>query len=149
MFLVSNNAPASIFMGDIGSQFLGFTLGTALLLGDGPVAAVPTLLLVAVFVFDTGFTLVRRARARKNLFAAHREHLYQRLVVAGRSHREVATGHVVATLGTGSLALAWASIPVLGQVVAIAALLGIAAAYALWVGRVEARAGEMPGHSAS
>jgi UDP-N-acetylmuramyl pentapeptide phosphotransferase/UDP-N-acetylglucosamine-1-phosphate transferase len=30
------------------------------------------------FLFDTSFTLVRRARARKNVFSAHREHIYQR-----------------------------------------------------------------------
>ena len=41
------------------------------------------------FVFDTIFTFFRRLKNRENVFAAHRSHLYQRLVIAGYSHRTV------------------------------------------------------------
>lgn len=126
-FLVWNHAPASIFMGDVGSQFVGFGLGAALLLQPERVEAVPVVLLTGVLLFDTGFTLIRRARSRRNLLAAHREHLYQRLVTAGRSHREVATGYVLATVATGLAALAWGHLPVAAQIalLAVAALAGV------------------------
>jgi UDP-N-acetylmuramyl pentapeptide phosphotransferase/UDP-N-acetylglucosamine-1-phosphate transferase len=41
------------------------------------------------FIFDTAYTIVRRLRRRENIFQAHRSHLYQRLVIAGWSHRAV------------------------------------------------------------
>lgn len=145
-FLVWNQAPASVFMGDVGSQFLGLLAGAALLVQPaGPVAMAPVALLVAPLLFDTGYTLVARAIARKDILAGHREHLYQRLVVAGRSHREVAAGYVVVTAMTGSLAIAWADLPAILQALAIAALVAGSVAYVLIVRRAEARAEVGPG----
>ncbi len=46
-------------------------------------------LVVWPFIFDTSFTLVRRVINRENIFKAHRSHIYQRLVIAGYSHRFV------------------------------------------------------------
>lgn len=43
-------------------------------------------MLVWPFLFDSTFTLLRRSRARENIFTAHRSHLYQRLVKSGLSH---------------------------------------------------------------
>ncbi len=43
----------------------------------------------APFLFDTAYTLVRRARTRKNVFAAHREHIYQRIAPNPAKHRQV------------------------------------------------------------
>jgi UDP-N-acetylmuramyl pentapeptide phosphotransferase/UDP-N-acetylglucosamine-1-phosphate transferase len=141
-FLVWNQAPASVFMGDVGSQFLGLLMGAALLVQPaGTVAMVPVVLLVAPLLLDTGYTLVARAIARKDILAGHREHLYQRLVVAGRSHREVAAGYVLATAVTGSLAIVWADLPAILQALAIAALVVGSVAYVLIVRRTEARAG--------
>jgi hypothetical protein len=40
-------------------------------------------------VFDMAYTLVRRARARKDVFAAHREHIYQRITPEPAYHRQV------------------------------------------------------------
>lgn len=93
-FLTSNWQPARIFMGDVGSAFCGFLLAVL------PLAvrhdAVPEVLPVAAlalwpFIFDTALTLLRRLRAGENIFQAHRSHLYQRLVIAGWSHRAVAS----------------------------------------------------------
>lgn len=93
-FLTSNWQPARIFMGDVGSAFCGFLLAVL------PLAvrtdAVPEVLPVAAlalwpFIFDTSLTLLRRLRAGENIFQAHRSHLYQRLVIAGWSHRAVAS----------------------------------------------------------
>jgi UDP-N-acetylmuramyl pentapeptide phosphotransferase/UDP-N-acetylglucosamine-1-phosphate transferase len=93
-FLSQNWPPARIFMGDVGSAFCGFLI--AVLPLGMPAAAVPRALPVAVlamwpFIFDTLFTLVRRALRGENIFQAHRSHLYQRLVIAGWSHVAVSS----------------------------------------------------------
>lgn len=111
-FLVHNWPPARIFMGDVGSAFLGYTFAVLPLMtahvphGDARLALVGALLLLP-FVFDTGFTFVRRALRRENVFSAHRSHLYQRLVIAGQTHRFVTLlygGMATACVGLG---LAW------------------------------------------
>jgi len=99
-FLVFNWPPASIFMGDVGSSFLGFVLAALIVLAAprSPATALAGVLFVWPFVFDTTLTLLRRARRGEDLFSAHRSHLYQRLVLGGVSHR-------TATLTYGALAL--------------------------------------------
>jgi UDP-N-acetylmuramyl pentapeptide phosphotransferase/UDP-N-acetylglucosamine-1-phosphate transferase len=131
-FLVWNQAPASVFMGDVGSHFLGLFVGASFLVGQ-PVPVVPAGLVLAPFLLDTGFTLVRRGLAGKNLFAAHREHLYQRLVRAGRGHREVAAGYALATAILGAVALAWGEMPGVARVLALGAVIVAAIAYIRWV----------------
>jgi len=91
-FLAWNLAPATIFLGDSGSHFLGFLLGGAALYAGGE--AVPLLPLAAVvvfapYLFDTAYTLLRRLRAGKNVFSAHREHIYQRITPSPTFHRQV------------------------------------------------------------
>jgi len=93
-FLTSNWQPARIFMGDVGSAFCGFMLAVLPLAVRADAA--PEVLPVAVlalwpFIFDTSLTLLRRLLAGENIFEAHRSHLYQRLVIAGWSHRAVAS----------------------------------------------------------
>jgi UDP-N-acetylmuramyl pentapeptide phosphotransferase/UDP-N-acetylglucosamine-1-phosphate transferase len=61
-----------------------------------PQDQVPGILPVVVlamwpFIFDTAYTILRRLRNRENIFQAHRSHLYQRLTIAGWSHRAVAS----------------------------------------------------------
>ena len=116
-FLVHNWSPARIFMGDVGSASLGFVFAALPLVAaarlDGDVAArVPTAGLLAVwpFVFDAVSTFVRRLRAGANVFEAHRTHLYQRMVIAGGSHRTVAglyTACAVLSAGCGMGWLVW------------------------------------------
>ena len=96
-FLLHNRPPARIFMGDVGSAFLGFTFASMVLIvaasdggkGIGPRLAAAGTLLLWPFVFDTLLTFARRIAAGENVFAAHREHLYQRLCLAGWSHGSV------------------------------------------------------------
>jgi UDP-N-acetylmuramyl pentapeptide phosphotransferase/UDP-N-acetylglucosamine-1-phosphate transferase len=90
-FLFHNWPPAKIFMGDVGSAFLGFSFACLAMAGASrePSLAIAGVLLVWPFVFDTLFTFFRRLKNRENVFAAHRSHLYQRLVIAGYSHRTV------------------------------------------------------------
>jgi UDP-N-acetylmuramyl pentapeptide phosphotransferase/UDP-N-acetylglucosamine-1-phosphate transferase len=115
-FLGHNWPPARIFMGDVGSAFLGYTfavLAVAAAQRD-PRLSLAGLLLVWPFVFDASFTFVRRAMRRENVFTAHRSHLYQRLVILGHSH--------------GRVTLLYAGLAALGGVLAIAWVLGAAAA---------------------
>lgn len=94
-FLVHNWQPAKIFMGDVGSAFLGFTLAAMPLIArsesraDIPILPVAAVLFVWFFVFDTVFTLTRRLLGRRRVWEAHREHVYQKLIIEGREHSTV------------------------------------------------------------
>lgn len=94
-FLIHNWQPANIFMGDVGSAFLGYTFavlpltayrqnpaneGFLLLIG---------LFLVWLFVFDSVLTVVRRFVRGEKIWQPHRQHLYQKLVIKGFSHKFV------------------------------------------------------------
>ncbi|MBK6899727.1 MAG: glycosyltransferase family 4 protein [bacterium] len=94
-FLRANFPRAKVFMGDVGSLPLGFLLAMGVLrvqAGAGPVSAAPfwlPLLFVWPFLGDATYTLLNRAVHRRNPFRPHRSHIYQRLVVAGLSHKHV------------------------------------------------------------
>jgi Fuc2NAc and GlcNAc transferase len=101
-FLLFNWSPATIFMGDIGSCFLGYTLSALPLLA--PVDARPrAVMFVALslwlFLADATWTLARRVARGDRWYQAHREHLYQQLALRW-GHGRVAAG-----LGLGSCAL--------------------------------------------
>jgi Fuc2NAc and GlcNAc transferase len=79
-FLIFNWSPAKVFMGDVGSLSLGFLMGTfslcATLLFDIPLVA--SLVIMAVFLFDATYTLLKRMLTKQKWWRAHRSHLYQR-----------------------------------------------------------------------
>lgn len=114
-FMLWNVSPARIFLGDSGSHFVGFFLGAVALYteplgraGDayGPYLAFAVAAAVfAPFLFDTAFTLVRRAKARKNVFAAHREHIYQRITPDPAKHRQVSNVYFAFSAVAGLAAL--------------------------------------------
>jgi len=108
-FLAHNWSPARIFMGDTGSAFLGFTFATLMLLSlqTSPTFALAGALIVWPFVFDAGITFIRRLLRGEKVFQAHRSHLYQRLVIAGYTHRFVALLYIgLSTIGI-VVALVW------------------------------------------
>lgn len=115
-FLFHNWPPARIFMGDVGSAFLGYNLAVLPLIygsqretGSQSVnSALAYVLPVWPFVFDAVFTFLRRLRRGENVFAAHRSHLYQRLVIFGYTHRFVTLLYNGLALTGMSLALVWA-----------------------------------------
>lgn len=94
-FLIHNWPPAKIFLGDVGSAFLGFSFAVMPFLGgtehSGKAAPLPiiALLLVWFFVFDTVLTFFSRVIRRHRVWQPHREHLYQKLIISGLSHRFV------------------------------------------------------------
>ncbi len=105
-FLPHNWSPASIFMGDVGSAWLGFLIAAAPLVTRPPRALLlPAALAVWPFVFDTTLTILRRAAHGENLLAAHRSHLYQRLTQAGWSHGAVAALYTGLAAGGAILAV--------------------------------------------
>jgi len=108
-FLFHNWPPARIFMGDVGSAFIGFTLAVLPIIAAqrNPRFMVAGILVVWPFILDTSFTLLRRFINKENVFVAHRSHIYQRLVTSGYSHRFVTLIYIgLASIGT-VIALLW------------------------------------------
>jgi UDP-N-acetylmuramyl pentapeptide phosphotransferase/UDP-N-acetylglucosamine-1-phosphate transferase len=109
-FLVHNRPPAKIFMGDVGSAFLGFTFAFMTVWcsqksPNGVWFAELSVLFLWPFAFDSILTFFRRLCKRENVFAAHRSHLYQRLVQSGMTHGQV-SGVYTALAAVGLLPLA-------------------------------------------
>ncbi len=110
-FLIWNVSPASIFLGDSGSYFLGFFLAATALYAPLPVDGwTPLLFFAGVLVFtpllfDTAYTLLRRLRDSKNVFSAHREHIYQRITPATSMHRRTSNLYYGASVVAGFAAL--------------------------------------------
>lgn len=90
-FLFYNFNPASIFMGDTGSMFLGYTLAIISVHGASKgltfVSVFIPILVLGVPIFDTLFAIVRRAIAGHPIFEADKAHLHHCLLRYGFSHR--------------------------------------------------------------
>ena len=93
-FLVYNWSPAKIFMGDVGSGFLGITIGGLALLSTQQNAELlwVWIILLGVFVTDATITLLRRLARKQKPHVAHRSHAYQHLALRFQSHSKVAIG---------------------------------------------------------
>jgi UDP-GlcNAc:undecaprenyl-phosphate GlcNAc-1-phosphate transferase len=104
-FLVFNVSPAKIFMGDVGSAFLGFVFAMLAVIGAsydrGHLNFFLVPLLLFHFIFDTAFTFFRRLMNGENVLSPHRAHIYQLLNRLGRSHRQVAVIYYLATAAQG------------------------------------------------
>jgi UDP-GlcNAc:undecaprenyl-phosphate GlcNAc-1-phosphate transferase len=91
-FLRYNSWPAQVFMGDAGSQYLGFMLGVVVILLTQQVHAalnpMVALLLLGVPVIDTLMVMIGRIREGRSPFAADRSHLHHRLLAMGLDHYE-------------------------------------------------------------
>jgi UDP-GlcNAc:undecaprenyl-phosphate GlcNAc-1-phosphate transferase len=114
-FLIFNFPPARIFMGDVGSQFLGFAFAALAIIAmrydHSHTSFLVMPLLFLHFLWDTGFTIVRRWLAGDNIAQAHRTHLYQLFNRLGFSHREVTLYHYLVTLAQGLGAVVMVQIP--------------------------------------
>ena len=104
-FLFHNWSPAKVFLGDVGSSFMGFIFGAipVLVFASGGVSSSSEVPLIALclawpFYFDATGTLLKRLRRRVKVWKPHREHGYQTMILAGSSHAAVATGYGVLSL---------------------------------------------------
>lgn len=91
-FMPYNLNPAKIFMGDVGSQFLGFVLSTVSILGlfkfHAIISFIVPMLALAVPLADTTFAFVRRIAHGQSPFKADRGHLHHRLLAMGMSQKQ-------------------------------------------------------------
>jgi UDP-GlcNAc:undecaprenyl-phosphate GlcNAc-1-phosphate transferase len=91
-FLRFNTYPARIFMGDAGSQFLGFYLGLcAIVLTDperGPYSPALISFIWGLPILDTAGVMVQRLLERRSPFVADKNHVHHKLLGFGLSHRE-------------------------------------------------------------
>jgi UDP-GlcNAc:undecaprenyl-phosphate GlcNAc-1-phosphate transferase len=132
-FLRFNFNPATIFLGDCGSLFIGFILSAVALEGA---QKAPTIVAVAIPVvsfglpiLETALSVLRRFIAGKPLFSADREHIHHKLLERGFSHRQVVIVlyAVSAMFGLLSLFLLWPGGSSVGLVLAVLGL-------GIWIG---------------
>jgi Fuc2NAc and GlcNAc transferase len=90
-FLVWNWSPAKVFMGDVGSGFIGFMLGVIAIISiqQQTMTVWTWLILLAVFVVDATLTLLKRFAARQKWYQGHASHAYQKAAKRFNSHRKV------------------------------------------------------------
>lgn len=88
-FLAFNFPSAKIFMGDVGSGFVGVMCGALMLFSfaENSVLLWSWLIIMGVFVTDSTFTLLRRLINRKRVFQAHRDHAFQHAAKKLNSHK--------------------------------------------------------------
>ena len=147
-FLPFNVPRARIFLGDVGSQFIGYlfaVLGIAAARFDvARVSMFIVPLLLAAPIFDVAFTLLRRAVNGEPLAEPHRGHLYQVLARTGIRPIRVSALYWAITAVAGMAGFRFLSLSPpskLGVVLGAIALLGL---YAAWVAARARRAGVTP-----
>jgi UDP-GlcNAc:undecaprenyl-phosphate GlcNAc-1-phosphate transferase len=132
-FLRYNFNPATIFLGDSGSLFIGFLLSALALAGA---QKAPTIVAVAIPVvsfglpiLETSLSILRRLISGRPVFTADREHIHHKLLQHGLTHRQVVVVlyAVSAVFALLSLFLLWPTGSSLGLVLAV---LGIG----VWIG---------------
>lgn len=137
-FFVFNFPGGRIFMGETGSQFLGFALAALAILAAQPGSGnIPALIMPAVmfvFLFDVAATAAYRLWRGHSLFVAHREHGYQLLNRLGLSHMQTGLIYLLAFIPNGlAAALIANAAPNTGLLVLLGqALIHILALFYIW-----------------
>ncbi len=128
-FLPFNFPTARLFLGDVGSYFIGAWLAVVVVIGLR--AGIPVEALIAplvLYLVDTGITLARRVAHGERWYEAHCEHTYQRLMQAGWSHGTTTTFVGACTLvisGLGALSLSGSvALRIVGDLSVVAILVG-------------------------
>jgi Fuc2NAc and GlcNAc transferase len=141
-FLIWNAPPAKIFMGDVGSGFIGFGLiaGALATSGHGPVSLWTWLVLNGLFVVDSTVTVLTRLFRGQRIYQAHRTHVYQRLARRWSSHGWVTAAYMsINLIWCLPWAVATTQSPGNAPAVALAALLPLCvAAIAAGAGKPDA-----------
>jgi len=135
-FLFFNFPPATIYMGDSGSNFLGFMLGVVAVLGvytsgdtNPYLAVVSPLLILAVPLVDTVMVLLYRKKSGKPLFTGDKNHLAHRLMRMGYSRRTTVVLLYIFSIVMGTTALL---LPTLNSFQVILAFVNAAGAVAVF-----------------
>ncbi|OHE23957.1 MAG: UDP-phosphate alpha-N-acetylglucosaminyl 1-phosphate transferase [Syntrophus sp. RIFOXYC2_FULL_54_9] len=114
-FLIYNFPTARIFMGDVGSAFLGFTFAVLAIVAArydrSHTSFFVMPLLLFHFIYDTAFTFSRRLLSRQKVTEAHRTHLYQLFQRLGYNHPTVAVFHYGLSLLQGVAAVLMVNAP--------------------------------------
>lgn len=133
-FLVHNFQPASIFMGDVGSLFLGFFISLLSLLGNDDATRGNTLsvllvpvLVVLVPIFDTSFVTIGRLLAGRPVSQGGRDHTSHRLVASGLSERGAVLVLYAVALVAGAMAI-YTRLFGLAEIIVILVLFGLCVA---------------------
>jgi len=139
-FLFYNRPPARIFMGDVGSVPIGFLAASLAVMGvhDGVFDLWVPVLIFSPFIVDATVTVLRRMLQGQKFWRAHREHYYQRLVLAGWGHRKTMLTEYALMLATGTTAVLYVHVT---DPIRLAMLLAWVIAYAIlaWGVRVVER----------
>ncbi len=142
-FVPLNYPQARIFMGDVGSQFIGLLLAILAILahewGKLSLWAIP--ILFFSHLFDTSLTLLRRLARGENLFQAHREHLFQLLQRSGLSHAKVTALYVMVTAMQGFSVIFLQGRSAEAHLTVLSGFIALGTLYAVWVHRRFARQG--------
>ena len=123
-FLVLNWSPAKLFMGDVGSTFLGAVFIGLVLQASSWIDAFGFLLLATPLLADSFLCVSRRLLAGQRVFQAHRLHLFQRLQQAGWSHDRVSLIYISCTAVLG-VAMLVESLPLVLMLAVSELLIGV------------------------
>jgi UDP-GlcNAc:undecaprenyl-phosphate GlcNAc-1-phosphate transferase len=114
-FLFHNFHPASVFMGDSGSNLLGYLLGTATVVGSlktqAVVALIVPLFILAVPFLDTSFVIAKRLKYRRKPWSADANHFHHRMARIGFSQRKTVAYLYSWTLMLAGVAIALRFVP--------------------------------------
>jgi UDP-N-acetylmuramyl pentapeptide phosphotransferase/UDP-N-acetylglucosamine-1-phosphate transferase len=123
-FLLWNWSPAKVFMGDVGSTFLGAVFAVLVLQASSWPEALALLLVATPLLGDAFLCVPRRLFGGQRVFQAHRLHLFQRLHQAGWPHSRVSILYIA---GTAVLAVAvlWGGLPWVITLATLELLVGI------------------------
>jgi UDP-GlcNAc:undecaprenyl-phosphate GlcNAc-1-phosphate transferase len=114
-FLVHNFHPASVFMGDCGSNLLGYLLGCVVVEGslktNALIALIGPLVVLAVPFLDTGFVVAKRLKYRQPVYRADRWHFHHRMANIGFSQRRTVLYLYAWMLAMAGLAVALRFVP--------------------------------------
>ena len=122
-FLSWNWSPAKVFMGDVGSTFLGAVFAVLVLQASTWSEALALLLVATPLLGDACLCVPRRLMAGQRVFQAHRLHLFQRLHQAGWPHARVSILYIAAT-AVLAMALLWGGLPWVITLAAVELLMG-------------------------
>ncbi|MCF3942711.1 glycosyltransferase family 4 protein [Oceanobacillus alkalisoli] len=108
-FLYHNFYPAKIYMGDTGSNFLGFMIAVISMLGlfknIAFLSFIVPIIVLAVPIFDTIVAIIRRAYNKENIMGADNKHIHYQLINAGYSHRKTVIIIYMFSAAFGGLAI--------------------------------------------